>query len=498
MFDRPRHAIELIRIKAGVPARATVPYRPSEFDRRRHHEAKRGPDMPKAAWRSREVGSLLIGISMLLTASMADAVPAYARQTGQNCVACHVSFPELTPYGRWFKLSGYTIGTRQTIPLAAMAQVGVTSIRNNDDGSGGVVTARNHEPVLNGASLFLAGKATDNLGAFAQWTFSESYNTDGTSQGHSGIDNTDLRWVGRVANADESDTKLLYGLTVHNNPTVQDVWNSTPAFGFPFTASPTALGPTAGTQIEGALAQQVAGIGGYGFYDKSWYGELTAYRTADGIFSFLRTGQDINTPGGVARLDGYSPYARFAYNREWGSNSLMVGALALRITRYVDNTNVESGTDSFTDRGVDAQYQYITNPHTFTAQASYIAERQDYHGSFAQGLTSNATDTLDSFRIKASYYYNRQYGVTLSHFSLNGSADAILYPAGAVTGSGNGSPSSHGNILELDYSPIPNLRLMLQYTDYDKFNGGGSGYDGATPRSPRDNNTLFFNVWGAF
>lgn len=454
--------------------------------------------MLKTEWRSREVGLLLVGVGMLLTAPTAHAVPAYARQTGQNCVACHVSFPELTPYGRWFKLSGYTIGTRQALPLAAMAQVGVTTIKNNDDGSGGLVTVRNREPALNGASLFLAGKATDNLGAFAQWTFSETYNTDGTSVGHAGLDNTDLRWVGRVANADASDVKLLYGLTVHNNPTAQDVWNSTPAFGFPYTASPTAVGPTAGTQIEGALAQQVAGIGGYGFYDKTWYAELTAYRTADGAFSVLRKGQDIGTPGGVARLEGYNPYARLAYNREWGPHSLMVGALAMSIRRYLDNTNVDSGTDRYTDRGVDAQYQYITNPHTFTAQASYITERQDYRSSFAQGLTSNPIDKLDSFRVKASYYYNRQYGVTLSHFSLSGSADATLYPAGAVTGSANGSPNSRGNILELDYSPIQNLRLMLQYTAYDRFNGGSGGYDGTTRRSPRDNNTLFFNVWAAY
>jgi hypothetical protein len=454
--------------------------------------------MLKMQWRLRGIGTLLTGVCMLTAAAMAHAVPAYARQTGQNCVACHVSFPELTPYGRWFKLSGYTIGTRQTIPLAVMAQVGVTTIKHNDDGSGGLVSARNRDPVLNGASLFLAGKATDNLGVFAQWTFSETYNTDGTSVGHSGIDNTDLRWVGRLASADASDVKLLYGLTVHNNPTVQDVWNSTPAFGFPFTASPTAVGPTAGTQIEGGLAQQVAGIGGYAFYDKTWYGELTAYRTADGIFSVLRKGQDIGTPGGVARLSGYNPYVRLAYNREWGPHSLMVGGLAMRISRYLDNTDVNSGIDRYTDRGIDAQYQYITNPHTFTAQASYVAERQDYRSSFAQGLTSNAVDKLDSFRIKASYYYNRQYGVTLSHFSLNGSADAMLYPAGAVTGSANGSPNSRGNILELDYSPIQNLRLTLQYTAYDRFNGGGSGYDGATSRSPRDNNTLFFNVWAAY
>ena len=448
--------------------------------------------------RLKTLSSLLLGVGLGLTVSIANAVPAFTRQSGQNCIACHVSFPELTPYGRWFKLSGYTIGSRQAIPLAMMAQFGRTTIKNNDDGSGAPVTARNGQIALSGASLFVAGKATDNIGGFVQWTYSQNYNTDGTSVGHSGIDIADLRWIGRMGSADANDVKLLYGLTVHNSPTAQDVWNSTPAFGFPYTESPTAVRPTAGTQIEGALAQQVAGIGVYGFYEKTWYGELTAYRTADGAFSILRAGQDSGTPGGVARLDGYNPYLRFAYNKEWGANSLMLGVFGLRVARYVDNTDVTRGTDRFTDRGVDAQYQYITNPHTFTAQASYLKERQDHRSSFAQGLTSNALDDLSSFKLKASYYYDRRYSITLSHFSLKGTADALLYPAGAVTGSANGSPDSRGNLLELDYMPVQNVRLMLQYTVYSKFNGGGMGYDGVTARSPRDNNTLFFNVWVAY
>ena len=448
----------------------------------------------------KRMGRALCIAALTFAPAVSNAVPAYARQTGQNCVACHVSFPELTPYGRWFKLSGYTIGVRQAIPLAMMSQVGRTSIKNNDDGTGTdtPATARDRRLALNGVSAFLAGKATDNLGGFVQWTFSENYNTDGTKVGHSGIDNTDLRAVGRIGSVDADVVKLLYGLTLHNNPTAQDVWNSTPAFGFPFTASPTAIVPTATTQIEGALAQQVAGIGGYVFYDRTWYGELTAYRTADGVFSVLRKGQDINTPGGVARLDGYNPYLRFAYNKEWGANSVMLGAFAMRVSRFRDNTDPSSGVDRFTDRGVDAQYQYITNPHSFTAQARYIKERQDYRASFGQDLTSNPTDTLRSLRLKASYYYEHKYGVTLSHFSSKGSADANLYPSAPVTGSANGSPDSTARVFQLDYLPVQNIRLLMQYTAYTKFNGGRGGYDGVTARSPRDNNTLFFDVWVSY
>lgn len=441
--------------------------------------------------------------ALALSPTAASAVPSFARQTGQNCIACHVSFPELTPYGRWFKLSGYTIGVRQNVPVAMMAQVGGTSIRSNDDGTGTgtVVTARNNLPALNGASLFIAGKATDNIGGFAQWTYSQNYNTDGTSVGHSGIDNTDLRWVGRLMGGGASkvsadDVKFLYGMTVHNNPTAQDVWNSSPAFGYPFTGSPTAVGPAASTQIEGALAQQVAGIGMYGFYDRTWYGELTAYRTADGAFSVLRAGQDTKTPGGVAKLSGYNPYLRLAYNKEWGANSLMLGAFGLWVNRYVDNTNTGSGTDRFTDLGLDAQYQYISNPHTVTMQARYVTEHQNYRSGFAQGLAASPSDTLDSARMKFTYYYHRKYGFTVSPFYLRGTADASLYPSAPVTGSANGKPDSRGWMLEFDYLPVQNVRLMLQYTAYNRFNGGGgSGYDGATSRKPGDNNSLFFNVW---
>src|SRR5487761_2493331 len=40
----------------------------------------------------------------------AEALPSYARQTGHPCGTCHTDFPGLTPYGRRFKIGGYTAG----------------------------------------------------------------------------------------------------------------------------------------------------------------------------------------------------------------------------------------------------------------------------------------------------------------------------------------------------------------------------------------------------
>jgi len=44
--------------------------------------------------------------------SEAAALPAFARQTGMSCAMCHTVFPQLTPYGRRFKLNGYTLSAK--------------------------------------------------------------------------------------------------------------------------------------------------------------------------------------------------------------------------------------------------------------------------------------------------------------------------------------------------------------------------------------------------
>jgi hypothetical protein len=445
-------------------------------------------------------------VLLILAASSlpAHALPAFARQTGQNCVACHVSFPELTPYGRFFKLNGYTIGTRQAIPLAAMAQAGYSAISRPKDDTGAPVQPRDRSVFISAASVFAAGKFNDNLGVFSQYTFDHgSATADGNSTyWHPGIDNTDLRAVARWPTPDGNDTAVLAGLTLHNNPTVQDVWNTAPAWSYPYTASPNQVMPAAAAQIDGGLAQQVAGLGGYVFLDRSWYGELSLYRTADGIFSILRDGQDTKTPGGVARLDGWNPYLRLAWNHEQGPHSWMVGGHVSRFDRYPDNTVPTSGTDRFTDYALDAQYQYIASEQTLTLQAIQIREQQDYRVSFAgpvgAGPTpANPVDHLTTTRLRAAWQYQRSFGVGLQVFDIRGDADSGLYAPGSVGGSANGSPDSRGYLLELTYNPIQNLHLMAQYTGFTRFNGGDDNYDGAG-RKAGDNNTLFLNAWYAY
>ena len=68
--------------------------------------------------RLRHFGTMLaLGTALVLGALAtiaftrpAAALPSFARQTGQPCGTCHTDFPGLTPYGRRFKLLGYTVG----------------------------------------------------------------------------------------------------------------------------------------------------------------------------------------------------------------------------------------------------------------------------------------------------------------------------------------------------------------------------------------------------
>lgn len=106
------------------------------------------------------------------------------------------------------------------------------------------------------------------------------------------------------------------------------------------------------------------------------------------------------------------------------------------------------------------------------------------------------SNTLDRFRAKGTYYYLRKYGATAQYFQTKGGADATLYAT--VDAAGNPIfPDQRGYILQLDYLPIQNVRLMLQYTGFLKYNGLTSNYDGLG-RNPRDNNQIFLNAWFAF
>ena len=464
---------------------------------------------------------LALASLLVLVSGAADAVPSFNRQTGQNCVACHAGgqFPDLTPYGRLFKLTGYTIGER-AFPLAAMGVASYTKTRNTNDpfGDQGADFPKDGNFIFQTGSVFLAGKITDNVGGFVQVTYNNYDHQDenGHWVGHWVSDNMDFRYADRWI---DPKNDLIFGITANNNPSVQDVWNSAPAWAF--NVVPGSSGPPVTPILAGGLAANVAGAGPYIFWDRTLYAEVSAYRTADKIWSFMSQGMN-TTRGDQQILKGANPYWRIALSHEWGAHSAMIGLMGLDASVYPDATDPTGPTNRFRDVAVDAQYQYLLDPHAVTLTLSYMHEKIDYADTVANQPTelqdasgnplplqlTNSRDTVNMFRAKLSYVYRAKYGGTLSYFDVTGSTNTLNQTSGVdpitgepvgtpVAGNLSGNPSTRGATVEIFWLPVQYVRVGLQYTAFDKFNGARSNYD-AFGRNARDNNTVLFYVWGAY
>src|SRR6516164_6485769 len=106
--------------------------------------------------------AILVGAVAILALSCgpAQALPAYARQTGQPCAACHTAFPELTPFGRRFKSGGYTLrgGDWNGPPIAAFFMAGFTHTNSPQDAPPASGLHTNDNLVWQQVSGFVAGQ----------------------------------------------------------------------------------------------------------------------------------------------------------------------------------------------------------------------------------------------------------------------------------------------------------------------------------------------------
>jgi len=480
----------------------------------------------------------------------AQALPSFARQTGQPCGTCHTDFPFLTPFGRRFKLLGYTTGggVYKTTPFSnnarSDADAELRKYAKRIDGNGDAPSASpvpekgwvppvsmmaivgytrtqaptvapptdpyqaNDNVVLSPFSAFWGGAITSNIGAFAQVTYSAPdplsafSGTPADQFKHTWAwDNTEIRYA---STANIGGIDLIYGITANNNPTLQDLWNTTPAWTFPQATSSLAATPAAATMIEGTFSMRVGGVGVYGFINDMLYLEVTGYKT-------LGFGQQnslgLNPFDGPGLIDGVAPYWRVALEPHWGPHSLMVGTYGMiaNVRPWLDSTFTLGTTDTlpladrFTDIGFDSQYQYQGANYWLTLRANYIREFQRLDASFFTGASANPTNELNTMRLTGSVAYGGDNRIVLTgqYFKVWGTPDANLY--GLDINSNALTPNSDGWMGEIAYIPFGtgkapgwpwfNARLALQYTYYNKFNG--------TTIGAHDNNTLFLHAWFA-
>jgi hypothetical protein len=423
----------------------------------------------------------------------AGAVPAFAQQTGQPCKSCHVGGfgPELTKFGREFKLGGYTLRTHASVPLAAMVIASFTHSRKDQEPPPEHLS-RNDNLALDQASLFLAGGIGAHLGGFVQLTY------DGVGR-TAAWDNVDLR---AVTSAKLFGADSVLGLTINNSPTVQDPWNTLPAWGFPYTDTAVSPTPDAGLLIDDPLAQNVLGVTAYAWLGHEFYAEAGVYSTpSKGTLDFL--GMDPADPGS---LDGVAPYGRVAYETDIGGGTIEVGGNVLKASIFPGRDRSSGFTDRYTDWGLDGSYLRTLGSDSLTGMVRFEHETGDLRASCALQLIGDGTDLrcaryhLNEWRAAVRYTWRGKFGFTVSPFSITGSQNFNLYPD-------NGRPDSNGVMGQIDFTPwgdgkgplgpLVNTRIGVQYTLYGKFNGRRRNFDGAGANAS-DNNALRAFAWIAF
>lgn len=449
--------------------------------------------MRHASWITRGFGVTAL-VLLSTVANNARAVPSFARQTGLPCQQCHTVAPELTAFGRLFKLNGFVLNTLPKVeapsgdgniptelirmpPVAVELDVADSTTSKSQPGS-----QNGSAQFPSKAKIFFAGAVSDHIGVFNYFEYTQP-------DDHFSIDLTDVRIAssGQMAGRD-----VVYGITVNNAPTLEDPWNTLNVWGFPHVGSEVAPSPGAAPLLGGgglADSGSVAGVGGYMLWDNHLYADVSLYRPAP-----TGVAQPLNTAG---NLIGTVPYVRLAWQQTFSTDYLEAGLsfINAKFRQGISGSGAPGLDDHYSDWGLDAQYEHPIGPNQLTLHAKYIHENQtlDSSSGVSPAPLSNPSDSLKALNVDGTYLIrggNAGYAVSLGYFSITGSADLLLYAPGAVSGFTAGKPDSDGWILQGTYLPYANTQFTLQYVIYSKFNGASSNYDGSG-RNASDNNTLF-------
>ena len=357
---------------------------------------------------------------LVIFSSENQAIPSFARQTNLPCSSCHTIFPELNAFGRLFKLNGYTLVGTETIqvsdtsdnvslnlvkipPVSMMLQASYTYNTKEQPG-----TKNNNVSLPQQLSLFLGGEITPHIGSFIQVTYDDQ-------EAAIGIDNMDLRYSNQTEVGSEN---LLYGITLNNNPTVQDIWNSTPAWSFPYATSSVTVSPLASTLIDGGLAQSVAGIGAYALFNHFVYGEISVYRSAQ------QGGAHPPDSTSMGIIKSLAPYWRLALQHHFNDQYFEVGTFGMLTEMYP--MGITGLTDKYTDIGFDINYEKPFGNNQLTAHASFIHEKRNLNATYNSNEAENESLNLNSLKIVGNYYLYNQIGFSLGYFSTTGDGDLIL------------------------------------------------------------------------
>ncbi len=437
------------------------------------------------------VAVAITSAASLLVPSSLHGLSSFARQTGLTCSACHLSFPELTSTGREFKLNAFTTATEdKIISEEGSGMSAALSILDDFPLTVNVLTSVTYtnkaQPSAQNPSVefpqqinvLLAGQVSPHIGTFLQLTYSESADTING-------DSSEVRFV--AAKTKLAGESFVWGIDANNNPMMEDLWNSTPAFGFSY-ASPDSAGftPPVSTLIDGGLATQVIGAGPYFMWANHLYGVVEAYRS-----QHLGAAQPENGTNGATpptpnpiNISWVAPYWRLAWQQSIDKNNyLEFGTYGIYVSSYPGAVG-GSTTDNYLDLAGDASYQLsLGNGDTLVLHTTFIHEIANPNVTDAPGVEAE----LNTFRADVGYHFGNTVTLTAGPFFTWGSSDPLY----------GGNPNTNGALVQVAYWPWQNFEIGVQYRAFLTYEGASTNYDG-NGRNASDNNTLYAFFWFNF
>lgn len=303
------------------------------------------------------LAAVLVALAALGPWSESHAMPAFARQTGMACAACHhQSFPALNAFGRSFKAGGYTMigqqpqltGDDLALPSVLNASV-VTKFRyQKTNGADKTVPTNTGELQFpDEAALLVGGRASEHIGFMMEFaTFGAA---DTVTGGFSLFASFKVPFVYQTN-----------GMNLLVIPFTTDTLS--PAYGFELLNTAAQRSQRVAEDRNAMMAQQYLGLG-------SGAAEGIAF-VAAGSLGFINVSQWVPVHGNVA-IERLATYLRAALTPRLGNWDTGLGVQSyFGKATEVDGTGVE--IDRVT-RGwvVDGQIQGMAGSLPLGIYAAY-------------------------------------------------------------------------------------------------------------------------------
>jgi len=403
---------------------------------------------------------LLSGAFLLALPEAANALPGFARQTGESCTACHTqNMPKLNAHGRHFALSGYTLydaknenlslidgsevalGLPSVLNVSAVLKARYVKSTQDTNNTEAVGTERGEIQVLEGSGLFFGGRVANNVGSIVSLTGDPSSDNDvvfgGKAilayellNGYSGLSLYSTKINGTFSGMENFNTGLNAPLKQFENA------NSANA------AQATGLGRGPATGLQ------------------AYYGDDNFFATFGAMIP-SQNSEGLDAGGSVI------PFARLAYNQPIGETwNVMVGGYWLSgnmkaSDQALDGDLIDTGAvlTNIHKEGYGLDFEASGNIGSLTTMTTINLVLKNVVENSLSTVTSPNLQTVDNQAASIEFQVNpiTPLGVKAAFLSYNNNATLVgnpfvkWYDYNAAT-------------FGLNYLPRQNIILDLQYS----------------------------------